>query len=143
MANAKHISAQATDAKVPEDEKTLKSLRSLGSFITLGAWAGVLGGLFLIWSTIAYKWGAWAWFGIIISFASAGALFWCDRLLQQKRQLALVVYTYFLLFGWTIVLIMRLVSSRPLFGIGDLPGLIVPALILFEMHKLRQKGVLV
>jgi hypothetical protein len=138
MANTKNISAQATETKVQEDEKSLKSLRSLGSFITLGAWAGVLGGLFLIWSMIAYKWGAWAWFGIILSFASAAALFWCDRLLQQKRQLALVVYTYFMLFSWTLVLILRLVSSRPLFGIRDVLGLIVPALILFEMHKLRQ-----
>jgi len=143
MANTKRISAQVTENKAQEDEKTLRSLRSLGSFITLGAWAGVLGGIFLIWSTLAYKWGLSALVGIIISFASAGALFWCDRLLQQKRQLALVVYTYVMLFGWTIVLIMRLVSSRPLFGLRDLLGLIVPAVILFEMHRLRQKGILV
>ena len=143
MASTENISAQASEMKVQEDAKSLKSLRSLGSFITLGAWAGVLSGLFLIWSMIAYKWGGWAWFGIILSFASAGALFWCDRLLQQRRQLALVVYTYVMLFGWSIALIMRLVSSRPLFGIRDLLGLIVPAVILFEMHKLRQKGILV
>jgi|ERR671924_1344354 hypothetical protein len=143
MASTKSISAQGTENKVPEDEKSLRSLRSLGSFITLGAWAGVLGGLFLLWSMIAYKWGGFAVVGIILSFATAGALFWCDRLLQQKRQLALVVYTYVMLFSWSAVLIMRLVSSRPLFGVRDLLGLIVPAVILFEMHKLRQKGILV
>ena len=143
MANTKRISAQATETKVQEDEKTLRSLRSLGSIITLGAWAGVLAGIFLIWSTIAYKWGFSALVGILLSFGSAGALFWCDRLLQQKRQLALVVYTYIMLFGWSAVLIMRLVSSRPLFGLRDLPGLIVPAVLLFEMHRLRQKGILI
>jgi len=115
MASTKRSSAQATETRAQEDEKSLRSLRSLGSFITLGAWAGVL----------------------------AGALFWCDRLLQQKRQLALVIYTYVMLFGWSAILIMRLVSSRPLFGLRDLLGLIVPAVILFEMHRLRQKGFLV
>ena len=143
MASIKSISAQGTQTQVPEDEKSLRSLRSLGSFITLGAWAGVLGGIFLLWSMIAYKWGIFAVVGIIISFATAGALFWCDRLLQQKRQLALVVYTYVMLFSWSVVLIMRLVSSRPLVGVRDLLGLIVPAVILFEMHKLRKKGILV
>jgi hypothetical protein len=143
MTSTKGIPAQVAQNKVQEDEKSLKSLRSLGSFITLGAWSGVLVGLFLIWSMIAYKWGIFAWISIIVSFATAGALFWCDRLLQQKRQLALVVYTYVMLFGWSAVLLMRLVSSRSLFGVTDLLGLIVPAMVLFEMHRLRRKSILV
>jgi len=46
MTNTNHSSVQAIETKVQEDEKTLKSLRSLGSFITLGAWASVWVGYF-------------------------------------------------------------------------------------------------
>lgn len=125
------------------DEKLIRSLRSLASFIALGAWLGILAGIFLVWSMIAYKWGISAVVSIVLSFAISGALFWCSRLLEQKSQLAITVYTATMITSWFLILIMRLVNSRPLFGSRDLLSLIVPGVILFEMYWLRQKKVLV
>ena len=125
------------------DEKSIRSLRSLSSFITLGAWLGILAGIFLIWSMIAYKWGSSALVSIVLSFAMAGALFWCGRLLDQKRQLAITIYIATIIASWFIVLITRVINSRTLFASRDLISLIVPVVILFEMYRLRRKGLLV
>jgi hypothetical protein len=82
MASTKDISSQPAASNVQEDEKLTRSLRSMSSFLTLGAWLGILAGIFMIWSMVAYKLGFSALFSIIISFASAAALFRCSRLLE-------------------------------------------------------------
>ncbi len=153
-ARAKPASPKVAKAPPPEqaeqqpsplitDEKVIRSLQSLASFIALGAWLGILAGIFLIWSMISYRWGISAIVSIVLVFAISGVLFWCSKLLEQKSQLAITVYTVTMIASWVIVLITRLASSRPLLGARDLLSLIVPGIILFEMYRLRQKKVLV
>jgi hypothetical protein len=143
MATTEPTPQQSPTSKIQEDEKSIKSLRSLTSFITLVAWVNVLVGIYLIWVMVAYHLGISTLVSIILSFAIAGTLFWCDRLLEQKRRSAITIYALMMIVIWLVVLIMRLISSQPLFRLIDLAGLILPGAILFEMYRLRRRGFLV
>ena len=143
MTNTSGISPQPATNKMQEDRKTIRSLQSLSSIITLGAWLSILTGIVLIWMMVASNLGFFVLVGVILAFVSGAGLFWCDRLLQQKSQRAITVYAAILIGGWVVILMMRLVNSWSLLGFRDLFGLLLPGAILFEMYKLKKKGVLV
>ena len=143
MTTTKQAPQPSTTSKIQEDEKSIKSLRSLTSIITLGAWLSMLAGIYLVWSFVAYHFGIFTLVSAILSFVMGGLLFWCDRLLAQKRRFAITIFASMTIVSWSVILILRLINSRPLFRTTDLVSLVLPGAILFEMFRLRQKGLLV
>jgi len=142
MATKKSTPPQSVAKKISKEEKSIKSLRSLSSIIALGAGLNLLAGLFLIWSMLAYHMGVSALINIILSFAIAGTLYWCSRLLDQRNRRVLTIYASLIFAIWCIILVLRIIDSQPLFELRDLLSLILPAYILFEMYRFKQNGIL-
>ena len=123
------------------EEKLLKSLRSLTSFIALGSWVSLVLSLYLIWLLIAYHFPLILVVNTFWTFIVTGLLFWCVHLLKQQSRLAFRIYPLLIASGVVYSLTLHFLIRRPFSFLNVLPYFI-PALILIQLYQLQRKGIL-
>lgn len=126
------------------DEKSLRSLSNLKGYLGIGvafnaliliirSWATLKAGFILTPLSVAY---------IFFSVVLIGALVWCIKLLDQRRLLAMWVFIGFIVISFFVTLALRLYGGIDAFTRSNVVAYIVQAGILFEIYRLKRKGVL-
>jgi|GEM_PF-3278105 len=123
------------------EEKLLKSLRSLTSFIALGSWVSLVLSLYLIWLLIVYHFPLILVVNTFWTLIVTGLLFWCVHLLKQQSRLAFRIYALIIASGVVYSLTLHFLIRRPFSFLNILPYFI-PALILIQLYQLQRKGIL-
>ena len=126
------------------DEKSIRSLNNLKAYLGVGVclsalmliiqiWATLKAGLILTPISITY---------IFFSVVLISALVWCIKLLSQRRLLAMWVFIGIIAIRFFVTLAFRLYGGKETFTVSDIVAYIVQAAILFEIYRLKRKGVL-
>lgn len=126
------------------DEKSLRTIKQLTGFLTVGVVFTAITLLVQIWATLKAKFvlTSVSFLYIIFSFALIAALVWCIRLLNQKRVLSVWMFVGFTALYILYTLTFRWFDGNALFMQRDVVTWIVLAAILFELYRLKRKSAL-
>jgi|SRR5687768_8562641 hypothetical protein len=127
------------------DEKSLRAIRSLTGYLGIAVLFNALVLGIQLWATFkaGYILTAFSFVYLFLSLSSIGALIWCIILLNRKSALALWACTGFIAISFLSTLAVRSYGGKALFAPLDFVGYIVQAAILFSIHWLKRKDILI
>ena len=126
------------------DKKMRRILRSLTTYLTLAAFLNLILAIVGVWAILSQNLSITpiAIVSVILSLVYAGSLYWCVRLLDQRRLIALWVFLSIISVSFLFYLAVSFLQGETPFSFFDIIIFIVWAVILFDMYRLKRNGVL-
>jgi hypothetical protein len=140
--NKKKLEDRKAERAFEREQKLMKSFRSLDNYLVMGVFVGLLVDLYVLYLTIKSHGNPMMLAAFVFSLACSLLLIYSSRLFSRKDKRAMTYYAA--VFFSTILFLMftRFMSGASLFMLKDIVSYLIPVLLLIEMYKLKENGVL-
>lgn len=127
---------------IEREEKLMKSFRSLDNYLAFGAYTSLLVDVYVLYLTIKSHGNPLMLAAFVFSLASSVLLIYSSRLFSRKDKRAVIYYTATFLATILFLILLRFMSGTSLFMLKDIVSYLIPMILLVEMYKLQENGIL-
>ena len=130
------------DPAYAQDEIWIRSYSSLKNLLSVGVVSGFLISIYTFYLVFSLPNKPLAILAFVLGLFFTGTLYYCVRLLGEKRRKAMTIYVVAFGYGWALSFIIRTSIGQPIFISQDVFILLFSLLIIWWINKLITQKIL-